>query len=487
MALPISRVIRVGATIAGGGIARRDFGRMLAPFKAGAYATSETASQIISKSRIQVHANLAELAAYHSSTTELYKLAEAYFSQDPFPKPLVVAPHYNVARGSSTVVGTAFNVADAVALGNSVRFKMGGAANSSAIDFRSLTSKAAVASALNTAFAGSVRLSEDVLVFAHTADLSGALTSATSGFAAALGLTNAVKLGLQTADATLADALNRIERSNDSWYFASLPRGSADYADADALALSSWCEAKAAIAFVDDSGVGALTANETASLAAQLNAATRKRTACVWSLDLDYKAASLAGAFSSANFTTGPIPTGAFSQLPGRKVDDLTSAQADELERKECNYYASIGDGPVLQKGQFSGGGWIDTTYGLDWLKDAAEKAAYSVISDSQRVPLTDAGVASVVDAVAAVLEQSVSVGLTAPGTLPAAPANDVRTFTGNADFDGFLPKGYTIHAKPVSSLTAGQRAERKMPPVRAWVYAAGAVQEADFQIVLFE
>ena len=487
MTLPISRVIRVGAEIAGGGIARRDFGRTLVPFKAGAYSAGETASQIVAKSRIQVHANLAELGAYHSSTTEIYKLAEAYFGQDPFPKPMVVAPHYDVARGSSTVVGGDFNVADAVALGNGVRFKMGAAAQSSAIDFRSLTSKAAVASALNTAFAGSVRLSEDRLVFSHTTDLSGALTSATDGFAAALGLDNAVKLGLQTADATLADGLNRIQRENNTWYFISLPRGSADYADADALALSSWAETKAAIAFVDDSGAAALTANETASLAAQLHAGTRKRTACVWSLELDYKAASLAAAFSSADFGARGIPTGAFTQLPGRKVDDITEAQADELDRKNCNYYASIGDGPVLQEGEFSGGGWIDTTYGLDWMKDAAEKAAYNVISTSQRVPMTDAGVASVVDAVAGVLEQAVTAGIAAPGTLPAAPTNDVRTFTGNIDFDGFLPTGYTIHAKPVSSLTAGQRAERKMPPVRAWVYAAGAVQQADFHIVLFE
>ena len=50
---------------------------------------------------------------------------------------------------------------------------------------------------------------------------------------------------------------------------------------------------------------------------------------------------------------------------PGR----LTSAQADELERKRVNYFATIGPQSIYTPGTTGASGvWRDSQYFLDWL-----------------------------------------------------------------------------------------------------------------------
>ncbi len=83
MTLDIQDIVRVTAQISPGGAAQPEFGRTLLVVKDEDFDPD-------SDSRAQVFANMGEVAEAHDSDSEAYLAAQVYFSQSPYPKPLVI-------------------------------------------------------------------------------------------------------------------------------------------------------------------------------------------------------------------------------------------------------------------------------------------------------------------------------------------------------------------------------------------------------------
>ena len=83
MALDIADIVRVSATIAPGGAAPRQFGRTLLVAVDEEFHPSED-------ERAQVFANMVEVAEVYDSDSEAYLAAQVYFSQSPYPQPLII-------------------------------------------------------------------------------------------------------------------------------------------------------------------------------------------------------------------------------------------------------------------------------------------------------------------------------------------------------------------------------------------------------------
>ena len=97
MTLDIQDIVRVDATIAPGGVAPRQFGRTLLVVKDGEFDQD-------TDERAQVFANMGEVADVYDSDDEAYEAAGVYFSQTPYPQPLVIG-HWLQASEPARLTG----------------------------------------------------------------------------------------------------------------------------------------------------------------------------------------------------------------------------------------------------------------------------------------------------------------------------------------------------------------------------------------------
>jgi hypothetical protein len=128
----------------------------------------------------------------------------------------------------------------------------------------------------------------------------------------------------------------------------------------------------------------------------------------------------------------------------------------------------------ILQHGTMASGQFFDTIHGTDWLQNLIQTNVFNVLyTSTTKVPQTDAGVASLINAVISACEQAVANGLIAPGVWLGPPIGSVNT-------GDTLAKGYYVFAPPVATQTAAARAARQSPVIQALVKLAGAIQSVN-------
>ena len=127
---------------------------------------------------------------------------------------------------------------------------------------------------------------------------------------------------------------------------------------------------------------------------------------------------------------------------------------------------------------------WADVRYFLDWAVNAVQVDVFNLLKNSNVVPQTEAGVTAEQAVIESVMEQAVRVGGIAPGQMSASTILDIQQTTGNADFDGFLPKGYLIYAAPIIQQSQSDRNARKSPPFKVWMKGSGAIHEVEIALI---
>ncbi len=119
---------------------------------------------------------------------------------------------------------------------------------------------------------------------------------------------------------------------------------------------------------------------------------------------------------------------------------------------------------------------WSDQVYNQFWLQFAIQTAGFNALAaTSTKVPLTDKGVASLVNVVNQVLQQGVNNGFLTPG---AWPAGGTVFGNPNALVRNVADCGFYTYAAPVATLTQGQLQSRTAPTIQTAALAAGAVQK---------
>ena len=238
---------------------------------------------------------------------------------------------------------------------------------------------------------------------------------------------------------------------------------------------------------LDVTGYEVLAAEETTSLAARLSALEYDRTFLVWSDVPDYKALSMCARLSSVKFDgQNTLITAKFKSLPGTIPDALNRVGQLELDRKRVNYYTRFGPEAIFAEGwTLKPGTWIDVRFWLDWIVDQIKHRVFRLLHDHPtRLPLTEAGIASLKGEVERVCEMGVRNGGIAPGFVSETVANDIRQTTGSQDFGGQLTRGFLVHVPPVAGLSDADRAARRSPPMKIWFKGSGAVHFADIELV---
>ena len=188
-------------------------------------------------------------------------------------------------------------------------------------------------------------------------------------------------------------------------------------------------------------------------------------------------AAAYLGRLLTVNFTaSNSTLTMAYKNLKGIPSDgSLTNSQLTAAQASGVDIYPNISSVIGLYisgANQFS-----DQVYNDDWLALAIQIAGVDeIVGQATKLPLTEAGVGNLKDAMKVPLGQAVANGFIAPGVWPeGAPTfGDQVSFLRN-----IAQQGWYIYSTPVGKLSQAQLATRQAPPIQIAVLAAGAVQSA--------
>lgn len=281
---------------------------------------------------------------------------------------------------------------------------------------------------------------------------------------------------------TLSAAIVRLAAASGDWYgmtVASFPLQSDSVILAAAQTVEGLSLSRAF--FYTTSEAAVPTPGITTDLAATLQAATLDHTTLQYTSATAlspsaFAASSMFGRIATVDYTgSNTAITLMFQQQPGVTAETLTETQAAALTSKNCNVYINYQNGAAItQQGVMCSGQYIDERVGMDWLQNALQVAGFNVLlTCGTKIPQTDSGMNVIAAAYEAVMDQSITNGLGAPG-IWTGPA------FGALSNGQMLTKGYYIYTPPVSSQSAADRKARRAVTCQIALKLAGAVHSTN-------
>lgn len=496
MALPLDDVIIVNDVIEASGVLRREFG-------IGLFITPDTTLGTGSN-RVAVYSDFNDLSSTFAEGSEPYKAGNAWFSQSPFPRNLVVGRWINAdvaARLIGGTVTTSVSEFAALAVTGYFAILIDNISYDVNVDLTSVASYSDVATtvqnALTTAGA-SVTVQYDATIsgFRVVSGSTGSSSTLSYSVQPATGVDLAPLMSLssdtasqldQGADTeTIPEAINAILALNDSWYWVT--NDNTIFSEENVTSIANYVETGRYMYSAQTSESSVLITGETSSVSYKLFQEQLQRTFMTYSGSADeYKSLSIAARFSSVDFNSAnSVITAKFKSLPTLTPDNLSQTQVKELKRKRVNYYTNFATSPIYSEGTaFKNGVYIDTRYCLDWLANAIQVDEFDLLIASGRVPETDSGEASVVSVIDSDCRQAITNGMIAPGVVSEAMKADIIATTGNTSFDGNLNKGYLIWSQPTSAQSQADRVARKATAKKIWLKSSGAIHEINNVLTL--
>lgn len=222
--------------------------------------------------------------------------------------------------------------------------------------------------------------------------------------AGALGATPAVGSGSVVLSETWSNALQKVFDYNQNWYCAHLSSN----VEADILSAAAKIESLKRFLIVRSSDVDVLDAAETGSVLYQLKALNYDRTALMWNGDTSTK-------FIDAAWGGRMLPTvpgsenWAWKTLAGVVADEIN---VDGVRTNNGNTYEIFAGRSCTGLGKAVSGEYIDIIRGVDWLKARLQENIFSLLINSEKVPMEDAGGDMVENAMREIFEQGVQNGL---------------------------------------------------------------------------
>ena len=526
-ALPIDRIVRVNASISPSTPLRPDFGRTLlmtpstlAPARTSTYASAVSVGRI-----------------FGTLNSSVYDKAAEYFGQTPYPKDLIIG-RWAQATVNGRVTGGAHQTLAALQAVTAGAFTISGQA-STTLSFATAANFAAVAALLQagvqaianptdwvvgTAYSqGDDASGSDGQIYQAVVDNTGndpttdtganwrllgpqvdnatvaytngafvitnnnllPMTLPTGTVATAMGLTaaqGALAAAGFPADGSIVDAFNACVTEDGTFYWVGHDTAIADYVDGGVLEqLAAAVQASGRYQLdLNSYGPAPLVTNESVSFDARVGALGQNRVNRNWngapgqSIGIGIAAVMSTVNFNGVDTLVNPHGRPLRGFTPGR----LTIAQANELERKRVNYFATIGPQSIYTAGTTGASGvWRDSQYFLDWLQEQVQLRVYNyIINNPTRVPQTDLGLQGVLAVIEQACRQGVRNGGIAQGFVSQALQGSIRRQPGLEDFNGFMEKGFLVYAPPFSTVADTDLRARKAPSPRVWIRGSGAI-----------
>lgn len=392
--------------------------------------------------RVRSYNAIEDVADDFASTTPEYLAAQAMFSQSPKPTTVMIGravgkPTMRYKITASTV--ESLHVYKLLVSGpgittTTVTYTADGTASDAEV-------AAGLVSALNGVTGKNYTASGSSSPIAVTGDAAGNWFSIESLEPTYL------KIELDHAEpaTTIATDLTNIRAENDSWYALYTLYNSDDYVKKTAAAIEPLKKIYNADLVMSESATLADGGGDTGD---DLQGLNYDRTFTTYHPS--------PAAMNGASWMGSRLPyepgsaTWKFARPNGQTAVNLTSTQATNLVAKNINFLQTTAGIDIMREGVMVGGEYIDKIRDLDWLEDEVTKSVFEVLAGVARVPMTNAGIAMIENALRGALKRAFNKGVI------------------DADFVITVPK--------ITDISAGNRAIRLLPDVKFSCRMQGAV-----------
>lgn len=230
------------------------------------------------------------------------------------------------------------------------------------------------------------------------------------------------------------------------------------------LALAAHIETKEKILGAVTHDYDPLDSTSVDDIAYDLKAAEYNRTYCAYSSD---QSKQLAAGWMGSRFPFNPgSQTWAYKAPSGVTVENSQELNANftaSLRGKNANYYYPIQGLNGMINGKMASGEWIDVIRGRDHFVQRCRERIWQIFANTPKVPFTDAGIETIVNALRAQVAESTAFGY----------LDSEREAVYSAPF--------------ASEVSAASKAARTLPNVSVTVYLAGAIHIVDPLTVIIE
>ena len=463
MSIPISHVVEASISLSPTAVPLEGFGQL-------AMVTDETpevAGSFTLDERIRTYGSLTEVTVDFLANTEAYAAAAAFFGQKASKFSVVLAS--SSVRAGKLTGGTPSSLADIKLItAGTLDITVDGTLDAMVgLDFSAAVDEPGVATILTTALAGATCafVSPSYVITSDTTGVASTVSFPATGVTAtALGLTVGSVQSLGLAIETPTEALVAAAKLSDALYGVVVNKKWRD--SSASIDVATWTQATEKQFFNTSNNPNCLTTS-TDHIIAELRALSLDSTLSSYSSKpAEYPSAAVAGRAFIVNF--GGTDTTITLNLKvgnGVSVEDMTLNQKLNLESHYGNAFVTVAGANVYSDSRLSSGKWFDTIHGTAWLKDNVQKAIFNVMFQTNtKIPYTDSGVSSLIQALDNALQQSVTNGLVAAGN----------------DLDGnFMPLGYEITAVPVSESSDADRSNRIYRGLSFKAAGSGAIHGA--------
>lgn len=290
---------------------------------------------------------------------------------------------------------------------------------------------------------------------------TGVATTSETGTGATLDITAGTE--------SFTSALRACRLANAEWYGAYVC-GVTD--EADVLELSAYAQqAEPTMALFYDNLItaGVLEGYKT-NILAQLVALKYNKVFPMISKTA-YKAVS-AMAYALRNNTqlANSAYTMKFKQLPGCTVDNFSATEVANIEKYNGNVYINRGSYyDMLEQGTMPNGQFFDEVLSLDMIKNDIQLNIMDKLYKAPKVPQTESGITTLVDACNSACQKYVTIGFLAPGLWTGDAILNLK----NGDL---LNTGYLVQSEAINNQSVADREARKAPPIYVAIKEAGAI-----------
>jgi hypothetical protein len=129
-----------------------------------------------------------------------------------------------------------------------------------------------------------------------------------------------------------------------------------------------------------------------------------------------------------------------FKTLTGVPSYVLSSTERTNILGKNCAIYTNIGGVNITEEGKVASGEWIDIIRGIDWNTARITEAVFSLFVNTEKVPYTDPGVATVEAEIKKELQNAVTAGLYKADPAPVTTVPLVADVPAAAQLNRLLP-----------------------------------------------
>lgn len=159
--------------------------------------------------------------------------------------------------------------------------------------------------------------------------------------------------------------------------------------------------------------------------------------------------------------------TAAFKTLASVYPSDLSTTEMKALEGEAMNFFITVGNKNITMNGMTRAGEWCDVIRFRDWLQNDMRLRLVNLFVVNPKIPYTDSGIA---------LAQNQMIAALKAGQNAGGIAED------EYDEDGNKIPGFTTSVPKASSLTASEKASRKLKNCKFKARLAGAIHFAEVE-----